>query len=557
MSPEPAELSWPLVQASYQTLHERSLNPTNLGAWLEEWSTLECRIDSWGADLMRATCRDTTDPVARQRFQAFVREVAGPSERERAQLRKRALAHEAELPERFRWLLRLFAWSERLGRDTTQPLAETIELDADDYLKLKNRLRGRWEGKERSVVELRPPQRSKDRRVREEAWRAEREAYRQHAGEIAERYIALTDQRQRLARQAGYPDFLAYQWKELRRYAFDLDDCDRFAASVAATFQPVLAALSRKRADGLGLESLRPWDESADISRDGELRPYTSSAELLDKTQAVIGGVDAELAGVFARLRAEGNLDVEDLPNKADRTFTNTYHDRGTAYVFMRAIGTPRTVDMLIHEAAHAMHFTLMEPRLFWYREGVPIEFLEAISQLMELLSLEGMGEFYPAAQLAAVRFAKVEDILGRMLGDLTTEMFQQWVYRQDPATLSLERLNQQYAEISRRYRLDLDWRGLEAEQGTGWQSDHLMFVHPLKSIEYTYAWVVALEVYRRFKEDPEGTLAQVKAAMRLGNSVPLSELYRVLGYRFPVSQGQVAEVAAFLVHEFADVLPR
>lgn len=555
MTHELFELSWPEVQSAYTRLLNQPLDQWVFEDWLREWSALECRIDSLGAELMRATYRDTTDPMALHKFQSFIREMAGPSEQERAKLRRKALLADKIVPGQYKWLLEVFAHSERLAPDTTHKIAEEIELRADHYLKLKNQLRGKVGGTELSVVELRPPKRSKNRDLREDAWRAERAAYRQRSKEIGAQYVALAGLRKQMARQAGYSNFLAYQWDELRRYAFTLQDCTQFASRIASTFQPLLTLLSHKRGELLGISVLRPWDEIAELNMDGELRPYSSTAEFLDKTQSLIGELDQELGQVFSKLRDAGNLDIEDLPNKADRTFTNTYHDRGTAYVFMRAIGTPLTVDMLIHECAHAMHFTLMKPRLFWYREGVPIEFLEAISQLMELLTLDGLGKYYSEEQLKAVRFDKLEGIIKRMLGDLITETFQQWVYQQDPAALSLESLNQAYADISSPYQLDMDWSDLENERGTGWQSDHLMFVHPLKSIEYTYAWIAALNVYRQFKGDREQTLARVKAAMRLGNSVPLADLYQTLGHEFPTSEAQISAVGNFLVTEFADVL--
>lgn len=61
--------------------------------------------------------------------------------------------------------------------------------------------------------------------------------------------------------------------------------------------------------------------------------------------------------------------------------------------------------------------------------------------------------------------------------------------------------------------------------------------------VEYLFAWLGALQVWRASLEDERGAISRYKAALRLGYTRPLPELYAAMGARFSGSRETVRDV--------------
>ena len=83
------------------------------------------------------------------------------------------------------------------------------------------------------------------------------------------------------------------------------------------------------------------------------------------------------------------------------------------------------------------------------------------------------------------------------------------------------------------RFGDDLDWSGLPEWRRCNWQAKLHFFCVPFYYIEYGIAQLGALQLWARFLQDPSATVEAYRAALALGRSRPLPELFSRAGLRF------------------------
>lgn len=69
--------------------------------------------------------------------------------------------------------------------------------------------------------------------------------------------------------------------------------------------------------------------------------------------------------------------------------------------------------------------------------------------------------------------------------------------------------------------------------------------------IEYGFAMFGAFEIYRQYLENPSQTINNLIAAMKLGNTRSIQEIYKVAGVSFDFSDVYVKRIAEFVRTEY------
>src|SRR5260221_10677815 len=77
-----------------------------------------------------------------------------------------------------------------------------------------------------------------------------------------------------------------------------------------------------------------------------------------------------------------------------------------------------------------------------------------------------------------------------------------------------------------------IDWAGFEPELAKIWHYHHI-FSAPFYYIEYGLSWLGALQVWQNSLRDPVKALTDYRAALDLGNSKSVPELFSVAGAPF------------------------
>ncbi|HEV8125376.1 MAG TPA: M3 family oligoendopeptidase [Gemmatimonadales bacterium] len=549
-----AQASWADIAPFYGELAARPISLDTVEAWLADWSRLEELLSEAAARAMIAYTVETEDPKREADHLRFSTEVLPRADEESVGLAKRLLelgytrADLASMVERFRTQIEIF-------REENVPLSAQLEELGARYQKITGGMMVQWEGREVTLPQLQPHLRSRDRLVRERAFRLMAQPFRDQHQELASLFSRMYHLRQRTAENAGFTNYRDYAFRAKFRFDYTPEDVDRFHQAVEEVVSPAVERLRKKRRERLQLPTLRPWDTQVDPRGKAALQPFRDVRDLETATQRVMQRLDPVLGRQFEIMMNEKLLDLGTRKGKAPGGYCETLHESGRPFIFMNAAGTFDDVMTLCHEAGHAFHAFAAHPLRFIWQRHPGMEAAELASMSMELLAARYMGRddggFFSPEEMARARVEHLEDILVSLIHIASVDAFQTWIYTSGEGGDALAR-DRAWLDIRSRFERGLDWSGLEPERVGRWYRQLHIFLYPFYYIEYGIAQLGALQVWRNSLKDERASLDAYRAALALGATVPLPQIYGAAGAQLIFDPGPMAELVG-LVEEHID----
>ncbi len=114
--------------------------------------------------------------------------------------------------------------------------------------------------------------------------------------------------------------------------------------------------------------------------------------------------------------------------------------------------------------------------------------------------------------------------------------------------------MDAKWAELGRRFLPDIDWSGFEDALNTGWQNILHYFTDPFYFIEYAFAAIGALQVWRNYLQDPQTALQQYRHALSLGATRPLPELFQTAGADFNFGTDMLQNLTQLLLQTIDEI---
>jgi oligoendopeptidase F len=415
-----------------------------------------------------------------------------------------------------------------------------------------------WEGKEVTVSQLRPVYLDSDRTRRERAWLLASNrilADRQAINELWQKFLPL---RQKIAANAGKPDYTAYRWQQLLRFDYTPADCLKFHKAIEKAVVPAASRIYERRRQRLGVDSLRPWDLYVDPLGRPPLHPFEALDELVAKTSTIFHQVDPQLGVYFDSMVREDLLDLDNRKNKAPGAYSAPLPMVRKPFLFMNAVGVHDDVQAMLHESGHSFHVYETAGIRYSHLLEYGMEFAEVASMGMELLAspyLEaGRGGFYTPAEAARAVIEVLEGQIIFLLYMAVVDAFQQWVYANPQQAMDPTECDAAYGKLYRRFMPGVDWSGLEGVMTTRWQRQSHIHEVPFYYVEYGLAQLGAVQVWRNALSDQAGAVKAYRHALSLGGSVTLPELYRATGVRFAFDAGTLGEAVALMESKISEL---
>ncbi|GBD30183.1 Oligoendopeptidase F, plasmid [bacterium HR32] len=555
--PPEADLgTWEQVEPLFRSLLDRPVeSPEALERWLLDWSELGAALSEERARRYVAMTQQTDDPQREAVYLQFVREVQPRAEPLWFEVRKRYL----ELRERFPLPQRRYFVLDRDTQNAVSLFREEnvpLRVQEDELEQRYQRVTGAWtvrfRGQEYTVQQMARFLEEPDRATRQEAWEAVVRRRLLDREVLDGLYDALVALRHRIAQNAGFPDYRAYAFRAFGRWDYTPEDCLAFHAAVERHVVPLLRTLHEDRRARLGVDRLRPWDLEVDPQGRPPLRPFAGGSELAERAVRVFERVHPELGAQFRFLAERGLLDLDSRKGKAPGGYQATLDERRWPFIFMNAVGVAADVRTVVHEGGHAFHtLAVREEPLLSYRHA-PTEFSEVASMGMEVLSLPHLDVFYPDPEdRERARREFFEGVVRLLPWIATIDLFQHHVYTRPEHTR--EERTAWWVEIHRRFQPVVDWSGYEEAEACLWHRQLHLFLYPFYYIEYGIAQLGALQLWLQSLEDYEDAVARYRAALRLGGSRPLRELFEAARLRFRLGSDVVPPVA----HALREALQR
>ena len=553
--PETPIKEWCELEPRYQEIISSSLNDQNAYRFLLEWSDLLKEIDETDTFLNLQSDLNTADESARTQLSHFNQVTRPKATLADATLRQRFLALVGpQLPEDALLIRR------RMQSDEAAYCENNVPLEADhaDLVNEFSRLTGNnlaeFNGEKLTLPQIEEKLRDPDRSVREGVWRAWQQAKQNIAPALDGLFLKMLSLRRRMAHNVGVENYRTLIWHRYHRYDYTPEDCTDLHASIAEEVVPLASELLDEHRRKLGLTSLKPWDFywRAPVDPEGKkaLRPFENVAELESTTEAIFSAVDQELGKQFSIFR-NGFMDLGSRPNKMPHAYCASFPKRKMPFVLQNVVGSENDIRVTLHEFGHAFHgYASMQTQPLVWNHFSATEFVEVPSQAMEVLALPYLhkerGGFYSQEDLKRVYHVQIAGVVHLLTWIGFMDSIQHWIYAEAPRELTIEQIDQKAKELIARFMPQTDWTGLDPQPGKAWHYHHIFSV-PFYYIEYGLSWLGALQIWRNSLKHPVEALNRYRAALTLGNSKSVPELFAAAGARFTFDRGTVRELMNFL----------
>ena len=249
-------------------------------------------------------------------------------------------------------------------------------------------------------------------------------------------------------------------------------------------------------------------------------------------------------------MKLMGYLDLDSRIGKAPGGYNYPLYEIGVPFIFMNSVGTHRDLVTMVHEGGHAIHSFVTRDLPITDFKNAPSEVAELASMAMELISMEHWDVFFKNADdLKRAKKEQLDKSLKTLLWIAAVDKFQHWIY-ENPTHTVAERMSNWKVLIDQFTSKEIDYTGLDDVRERGWQSQLHIYEVPFYYIEYGMAQLGAIAVWRNYKRNPEIALDQYEAALRLGYTKSIPEIYKTAGIEFNFSQAYVKELADFVKNE-------
>lgn len=555
--PDFMQWTWDDLAPLFAELEARPLMPDTLQSWMRDWGALGKHVDEAYWRWWCGTTLDTTDADTEQRFDHFLTTVKEPADAAEQRLRRK-LVESGLQPEQFSAPLRHIALEVSSYSEANLPLLTEEHTLGNQYDRIRALQTVSWDGVEQPLVAVAAAYFGPDRKRRERAWRLSMERCLQDRQALNDLWRELMVLRRRQAANAGLPDYRALRWRQMTRADYTPEDCACFHEAVAQVVVPAVERLTERRARRLGIEAVRPWDVDVDISGTALPQPFYTSAELIERSAHIFSAIDPGLAQEFALLRQDGLLDLENRPGKMPSSYCATFPISQRPFVFMNAVGTHEDVMTLFHECGHAFHSFACAGLPHHEQVRVGTEFHELAATAMEFIAAPywPLGGFATEQNAARARIQHLETQLRFWPYAAVVDAFQHWAYTAVDAGAEADACDAQWESLWARFMTGEDWSGLEAARVTGWQRKLHIWRNPFYYIDYGLAQVGAVQIWAGYRRDPAEALRRYRAALALGGTVPLPELYATAGARLAFDAPTLAETVSLMEDTIAELEP-
>ncbi len=171
----------------------------------------------------------------------------------------------------------------------------------------------------------------------------------------------------------------------------------------------------------------------------------------------------------------------------------------------------------------------------------------------MELLAVPHLDEFYPdAADLRRARRKQFEGIVEVLPWIATIDAFQHWIYTHPDHTHDERR--EAWQTVFERFAGEIDYSDHERALAYRWQAQLHLYRVPFYYVEYGIAQLGALSIWVNARRDTEKAIADYRAALALGGSRPLPELFAGANIRFDFSDETVKPLMDAVADQLAEL---
>ncbi len=550
---------WSRLKPYYNELLHRSITSiAELEQWIFNWNELNALVQEDVNWRYIHFSTNTTDERAGESYSYIVQQILPKVTIVNHQLNQKLFntpIHKKLDSKKYSIFLREIQNTMELYNESNVSLQAEIKLRSKEYGKLKSQMMVDVAGNSYTLQGANNFLFEPDRDLREHAFRSIAQRLNKDAGKLNSLFNELLASRHQLAQNAGFENYRDYKFKALARFDYTVEDCFKFHESIKKEIVPLLGDLYKIRQKSLKVDELRPWDLNVNINGKAPLKPFRDTDELIEKSIECLSEIDPFFGECLGVLKKMGHLDLNAREGKRPGGYNMPLPLSGVPFVFMNATHSVKDVTVLAHESGHAIHSIYTKNYKLNSAKRTPKEVAELAAMTMELMAMEHWEVFFdnPSA-LKEARLQQLERVFYSLTWIALIDKFQHWLYT-NPGHSEEDR-KQVWMELFHEFQphiINVD--GLENYLEHLWQKQLHIFEVPFYFIEYGFAQLGALAIWKQYQENPKKAVENFKEALQLGYTKTIPEIYETAGISFNFSQDYVKTLALYLQEEISNCI--
>ncbi len=552
--PQNLEMKWDNLEPILNELTLRSIeNVQELEQWLKDKSELEAALEEdFAWRYIRMSC-DTANEELVKDFQYFATEIEpkiSPIANKLNQKFNDSPFIEELDHDKYFVYIRAIRKAIEIYREENVELLTKLQVTQQKYQSVTGAMSVVINDQEYTLEQAANFIKDTDRQIRQHAWETIQQRRLIDKDDLNMLFDELITMRHQVALNAGFENYRDYMFQALGRFDYTPQDCYHFHEAIEKLIVPILKEQAEIRAGLLGIEALKPWDLEVSTSGKPALKPFKNGEDLINKSIDCFNAINPQLGQMLSIMKANNLFDVESRKGKAPGGYNYPLAETGAPFIFMNSANSLRDLTTMVHEGGHAIHTFLTANLELNDFKHCPSEVAELASMSMELISMDNWNLYFSNEEdLVRAKKEQLLDVLKTLPWVAVIDQFQHWIYT-NPDHNAADR-EEAFKQIYSRFGAGFaDWTGIEKEFGNVWQKQLHLFEVPFYYIEYAIAQLGAIAIWKNYKENPEKALKQYIAALSLGYTRPIDEIYETAGIKFDFSLSYIEELASFVKDE-------
>ena len=380
-----------------------------------------------------------------------------------------------------------------------------------------------------------------DRNTRREAYEALGKGLAEHAEALDSIYDKLVHVRDRMAKKMGYKNFVELGYYRMGRLCYDQNSVKTFRENVLRDVVPVVARMRTENAKRMGIEKYMFYDDGV-IVPGGDPKPCGKEG-IFAAAREMYHSMGKDPGDFIDMMIDNEAFDVDSRRNKWGGGYCTEFPKFKQPFILANFNGTAGDVDVMTHEAGHALNAYLIADNRFALELGCGgMETAETHSMSMEFFCWPHMEKFF-GENAGKYRFMHALDSLSFIPYGTMVDAFQHIVY-ENPDMTPAER-NAAWLELEGKFRPHISFEGMPyLEKGTRWQYQMHIYESPFYYIDYCLAQTAAFNFLLASQENYDDAFARYMHLSRQGGEKVWTDLLDEAGFVPPFVPGALATLA-------------
>lgn len=411
-----------------------------------------------------------------------------------------------------------------------------------EYDRLMSETTYRFRGENLPLSVLRKYFDDADRKTRAKSMETAGRTLQKHAKTLDGLFDKLVKVRAKMAKKMGFASYAEMGDCLMGRYSYGRAEIKRFRASVKEEVVPLVAKRRKEVAARLGLDRIMLYDNEICFSR-GNPEPIIGAKAMFAEAKKMYCSMGADAAEFITAMLDADAFDVFARKGKWGGGYCTSVDDYGQPFILANFNGSSGDVDVLTHEAGHALaYFEMFKSDLDYELNLGTMSVAEIHSMAMEFLAWKYMDNFF-GARADEYRYAHLLSSLTFIPYGTEVDEFQETCY--DNPNMTPSERNEAWNNLEKIYRPYLTAEGIPYfEKGTRWQYQMHIYENPMYYIDYCLSQFVAHQILLESQVNFSAAFDRYMRLVKKGGELPFGELVESVGLKNPLGGSALKETS-------------